>query len=64
MDFLSQLKLAVKIIESELPFEACSAGEWFPYTYAEGVVQYCLSARLEIRLPDCGEPAPQDQAPD
>jgi len=64
MDFLSQLKLAIKIIESELPFETCSAGEWFSCPYTEANVQYCLSARLEMRLPDCGEPAPQNQVPD
>jgi len=64
MDFLSQLKLAIKIIESELPFETCSAGEWFSCPYTEANVQYCLSARFEMRLPDCGEPAPQNQVPD
>ena len=64
MDFLSQLKLAIKIIESELPFETCFAGKWFSCPYTEANVQYCLSARLEMRLPDCGEPAPQNQVPD
>ena len=63
MDFLSQLKLAIKIIESELPFETCSAGEWFSCPYTEANVQYCLSARLEMRLPDYSEPASVPEEP-